>query len=189
MPLSLLGDLISIGIGLAFIVVALSVMWLRTTQPDLHRPFRVPFAPVTCVLGALICGGFGLYDDLVGLRARYKLFGQVLAATIAVFGFGLHWQALAALLGPAAALADPLTVLFLVAGVNAINLSDGLDGLAGGNVALGLSVVVVAAVSHGAAEVAVGWIAAGRLGGPLYSTATAVAAIRPICSSTRSFAA
>jgi UDP-GlcNAc:undecaprenyl-phosphate GlcNAc-1-phosphate transferase len=84
-----------------------------------------------------------------------------------VFGFGLQWEALPPLLGPAAVLADPLTVLFLVAGVNAINLSDGLDGLAGGNVALGLSVVVVAAVSHGAAEVAVGWIAATALGAVL----------------------
>jgi len=43
LPLSLLGDLVSIGIGLAFIVVCLSVMWLRSTQPDLQRPFRVPF--------------------------------------------------------------------------------------------------------------------------------------------------
>ena len=36
------------------------------------------------VLGALICGGFGLFDDLVGLRARYKLAGQLLAARLAV---------------------------------------------------------------------------------------------------------
>lgn len=43
LPLSLLGDLVSIGIGLAFMVVSLSVMWLRTTQPGLPRPFRVPF--------------------------------------------------------------------------------------------------------------------------------------------------
>ena len=30
---------------------------LRYTRPNLHRPFRVPFAAVTCVLGAVICGG------------------------------------------------------------------------------------------------------------------------------------
>jgi len=42
-PLSFLGDLISVGTGLAFIIVCLSLMWLRTTQPDLPRPFRVPF--------------------------------------------------------------------------------------------------------------------------------------------------
>src|SRR5690606_6966714 len=68
---------------------------------------------------------------------------------------------------PASALADPLTALFLVAGVNAINLSDGLDGLAGGITAIGLTVVVLAAASHGAAAVAVGWIAATALGAVL----------------------
>lgn len=151
---------------LGFAIVAIRGLAGTTELSAAHEWFSQN--PITgAVLGALICGGFGLYDDLVGLRARYKLFGQVLAAAVAVFGFGLHWQALAGLLGPAAMLADPLTVLFLVAGVNAINLSDGLDGLAGGNVALGLSVVVVAAVSHGAAAVAVGWIAATALGAVL----------------------
>jgi len=43
LPLSLLGDLISLGAGLSFATVSLSVMWLRTTRPDLARAFRVPF--------------------------------------------------------------------------------------------------------------------------------------------------
>jgi APA family basic amino acid/polyamine antiporter len=42
-PISVLGDLVSIGTGLAFVIVALSLMWLRTVRPDLPRPFRVPF--------------------------------------------------------------------------------------------------------------------------------------------------
>jgi APA family basic amino acid/polyamine antiporter len=33
------------------------VLVLRYTKPDLKRPFRVPAAPITCVLGAVICGG------------------------------------------------------------------------------------------------------------------------------------
>ncbi|MBN8924019.1 MAG: amino acid permease [Rhodanobacter sp. 68-29] len=41
-PLSILGDFVSIGTALAFIIVALSLMWLRTTRPDIPRPFRVP---------------------------------------------------------------------------------------------------------------------------------------------------
>jgi basic amino acid/polyamine antiporter, APA family len=41
-PLSLLGDLISIGAGLAFSIVCVCLMWLRTARPDLPRPFRVP---------------------------------------------------------------------------------------------------------------------------------------------------
>lgn len=151
---------------LGFAIVAIRGLAGTTELSAAHEWFSRN--PITgAVLGAMICGGFGLFDDLVGLRARYKLIGQVLAATLAVFGFGLHWEALTALLGPAALLADPLTVLFLVAGVNAINLSDGLDGLAGGITAIGLTVVVLAAASHGAAAVAVGWIAATALGAVL----------------------
>jgi APA family basic amino acid/polyamine antiporter len=56
-PLNVLGELISIGILLAFTVVCIGVLVLRYTRPDAERPFRVPFAPVTCVLGALVCGG------------------------------------------------------------------------------------------------------------------------------------
>jgi APA family basic amino acid/polyamine antiporter len=42
LPISLLGDLVSLGTGLAFSIVCLSVMWLRTIRPDLPRPFSVP---------------------------------------------------------------------------------------------------------------------------------------------------
>ncbi|WP_221304278.1 amino acid permease [Povalibacter uvarum] len=54
-PLDVLGELISIGILLAFTCVCIGVLILRYTKPDIPRPFRVPFAPVTCILGALIC--------------------------------------------------------------------------------------------------------------------------------------
>jgi basic amino acid/polyamine antiporter, APA family len=59
-PLDLLADLISIGILLAFAVVCIGVLILRKTRPDAHRPFRVPWAPFTCVLGALWCLGMTL---------------------------------------------------------------------------------------------------------------------------------
>jgi APA family basic amino acid/polyamine antiporter len=54
-PLDILGELISVGILLAFTVVCLGVLVLRYTRPELARPFRVPLAPLTCTLGALIC--------------------------------------------------------------------------------------------------------------------------------------
>ncbi len=54
-PLDVLGELISIGILLAFAVVCIGVLVLRKTRPDVHRPFRVPWAPVTCTLGAIVC--------------------------------------------------------------------------------------------------------------------------------------
>ena len=45
-PLDVLGELISIGILLAFTAVCAGVLVLRRTQPDTPRPFRVPLAPV-----------------------------------------------------------------------------------------------------------------------------------------------
>lgn len=42
LPISILGDLVSLGTGVVFLTVAASTIWLRSTQPDLPRPFRVP---------------------------------------------------------------------------------------------------------------------------------------------------
>lgn len=42
LPIQLLADLVSLGAGLAFATVCFSTMWLRSTRPDLVRPFRVP---------------------------------------------------------------------------------------------------------------------------------------------------
>jgi basic amino acid/polyamine antiporter, APA family len=60
-PLDLLADLISMGILLAFAVVCAGVLVLRYTRPDAPRPFRVPWAPVTCVMGTLVCLGMTYY--------------------------------------------------------------------------------------------------------------------------------
>lgn len=43
LPIAILGDLVSLGTGVVFLTVAISTMWLRTTRPELRRPFRVPF--------------------------------------------------------------------------------------------------------------------------------------------------
>ncbi len=54
-PLDVLADLISIGILLAFAVVCAGVLVMRNRRPEAPRPFRVPWAPFTCVLGTVIC--------------------------------------------------------------------------------------------------------------------------------------
>jgi basic amino acid/polyamine antiporter, APA family len=46
LPITLLGDLISLGTATSFAIVCFSVMWLRNAEPDLHRPFRVPFGGI-----------------------------------------------------------------------------------------------------------------------------------------------
>ncbi|MGH8177321.1 MAG: amino acid permease [Steroidobacter sp.] len=55
LPISVLGDLVSMGTLLAFATVCIGVLVLRRTKPDLPRSFRVPFAPVICTLGAVAC--------------------------------------------------------------------------------------------------------------------------------------
>lgn len=57
-PIGILGELVSIGTLLAFVIVCVGIIVLRRTQPGLPRPFRTPFVPVVPLLGALF--SFGL---------------------------------------------------------------------------------------------------------------------------------
>jgi APA family basic amino acid/polyamine antiporter len=55
-PIDLLGELVSIGTLLAFVIVCAGVIVLRYRQPNLARPFRTPLVPLVPILGILICG-------------------------------------------------------------------------------------------------------------------------------------
>ncbi|HKO16338.1 MAG TPA: amino acid permease [Gemmatimonadaceae bacterium] len=55
-PIGLLGELVSIGTLLAFVIVCAGVMVLRYKRPNIPRPFRTPLVPVVPILGILICG-------------------------------------------------------------------------------------------------------------------------------------
>ena len=55
-PIGLLGELVSIGTLLAFVIVCAGIVVLRRTRPDLPRPFKTPLSPVVPILGVLSCG-------------------------------------------------------------------------------------------------------------------------------------
>jgi APA family basic amino acid/polyamine antiporter len=55
LPIRILGELVSIGTLLAFIIVCISVLVLRKRRPDLERPFKTPWVPLVPILGAVIC--------------------------------------------------------------------------------------------------------------------------------------
>jgi APA family basic amino acid/polyamine antiporter len=55
-PIALLGELVSIGTLLAFVIVCFGVMILRYKRPNIPRPFRTPMVPAVPILGILICG-------------------------------------------------------------------------------------------------------------------------------------
>jgi UDP-GlcNAc:undecaprenyl-phosphate GlcNAc-1-phosphate transferase len=88
-------------------------------------PLSLKLAPA-----ALIIFATGLLDDIIGLRPWQKLAGQFAAslaaclAGVLIQGVGGH------ILSPW--MAAPLTVLWLLACTNALNLIDGIDGLAAG---------------------------------------------------------
>ncbi|MEN5170902.1 amino acid permease [Brevundimonas pondensis] len=55
LPISILGDLVSLGTATAFAIVCLSVIVLRVKHPEMERPFKVPGGIFTAVLGILAC--------------------------------------------------------------------------------------------------------------------------------------
>ena len=54
-PLGLLGELVSIGTLLAFLMVCVGVMILRRIAPNAPRPFRTPWVPFVPLMGVLCC--------------------------------------------------------------------------------------------------------------------------------------
>ena len=52
-PISALGQLVSIGTLFAFVIVSIGVIVLRKTKPDLPRPFKVPLSPFVPILAAV----------------------------------------------------------------------------------------------------------------------------------------
>jgi len=56
-PIGLLGELVSIGTLLAFLIVCAGVLVLRRLHPEMHRPFRTPALWLVAPMGIICCGG------------------------------------------------------------------------------------------------------------------------------------
>jgi UDP-GlcNAc:undecaprenyl-phosphate/decaprenyl-phosphate GlcNAc-1-phosphate transferase len=100
---------------------------------------------------AVILTAFGALDDRFDLHYRVKFIGQLVAVLIVVVGADVQIHSITledrVMLPPWVSV--PLTVLFLVGITNAINLADGLDGLAGGTTFLSLGALAMLAHSSG----------------------------------------
>ena len=132
--------------GVAVFVTLLSVSaecWLAGYAGLADDPQFVRFVAILLGSAGMLCG-IGLWDDKWGMRASRKFLLQVLAilpfvcwgrATSGVDLFGWHLEL--------AWLGIPLTLFWLVACTNFVNLVDGLDGLAS---SVGLIVCLTVAV-------------------------------------------
>lgn len=99
------------------------------------------------IAGAVICFGMGAVDDFIRLRPAIKFLFQIIGASAAYLG-GVHITAFA-IGGWAVQLGHldyPITVFWFLLFMNAVNLVDGLDGLAGGIVVFASLVMILLSV-------------------------------------------
>ena len=100
----------------------------RVLRPEMYTQFCMLFC------GMILLYLVGITDDLIGVRYRKKFLVQFLVASFFPLG-GLWLNNLYGLFGVGAIspwIGIPLTIVFVVFITNAINLIDGIDGLASG---------------------------------------------------------
>jgi UDP-GlcNAc:undecaprenyl-phosphate GlcNAc-1-phosphate transferase len=130
--------------GVAFILGVLALAWLLIEDRSLLPAFT---------LSALILLLMGVLDDLYDLRWFWRLGAQAAAALVMVYVGGVHVEQIGPLLGlkpmSLGALSVPFTVFATVGLINAVNMADGIDGLAGALVLAALLMLGCAAAYSG----------------------------------------
>jgi APA family basic amino acid/polyamine antiporter len=101
-PLSALAELVNIGTLFAFVVVAVAVLVLRRTRPDLPRAFRVPAVPLIPILA--VVSGFYLMLNLP-VETWLRFAGWTVLGVVGYFAYGFRKSRLAT--EPVAAGATP----------------------------------------------------------------------------------
>ena len=86
-PIDMLGELVSIGTLLAFVIVCAGVWVLRKKRPDLPRPFRTPWVPVVPILGIAVCG---YLMRSLPLGTWLRLIIWLVIGMFIYFGYGRH---------------------------------------------------------------------------------------------------
>ncbi|MFM2291745.1 MAG: hypothetical protein RIS29_1558 [Bacteroidota bacterium] len=85
-PIGLLGELVSIGTLLAFMIVSIGIVILRKTEPDAPRAFRTPWVPFVPILGAIVC-----FVQMLALPGDtwLRLFVWMAIGFVVYFGYGI----------------------------------------------------------------------------------------------------
>ncbi|MCP4377534.1 MAG: undecaprenyl/decaprenyl-phosphate alpha-N-acetylglucosaminyl 1-phosphate transferase [bacterium] len=137
-----------------FVALVIPVVVLQLFDTHFTRILSDPSSYVrhVHVLALLVTGGIvfaiGLVDDMVGMGVRTKLVAQITAAAIACsMGIRIDYIGLSEdSIIEFGWWAWPLTILWVVSVTNAVNLIDGLDGLAAGISLIACSVLLVFAI-------------------------------------------
>ena len=86
-PIGILGELVSIGTLLAFVIVCAGVWLLRIRRPELHRPFKTPWVPFVPIMGIVI--SFALMASLP-FDTWIRLFVWLIIGMFIYFGYGRY---------------------------------------------------------------------------------------------------
>lgn len=143
------------GLGLSFAsIVTISII----------APFTEPFSSL--LIGSAIIVLFGLLDDIFDLHYKWKFFGQFIAVIFVLYqGIYLRYLPFSGLDEAPLWISYPLTFIFVVGVTNAVNLSDGLDGLAAGIMLMTLAAITFFSNSVGGKDLAL--MALAMIGGIL----------------------
>ena len=136
-----------LGMLLAFVAVGCIYFGLARQGAD-----EAPYEMLKLMLPLAILLPLGILDDRIGLKARTKFFFQTLAA-LAAWGLGFRMNACLGIAFPVW-LGCILTVLWIVAFINAFNMIDGVDGLAGGIGLISAVCMAVTAFAHNHSDLA-----------------------------------
>jgi basic amino acid/polyamine antiporter, APA family len=90
-PIGVLGQLVSMGTLLAFVLACVGIIILRRTASDLPRPFRTPSVPWVPIAGALIC-----FVQMASLpwHTWERLFIWLAVGLVLYFSYGRHRAAM-----------------------------------------------------------------------------------------------
>ena len=120
----------------AGLLVGVAVLWLSGSHVTLHRELAGSESKLPALLlGALLTLILGATDDVRGMRPRHKLLGQaaiglaMCVSGVSISGIGNPFGTEPIMFGW---LSYPVTILWFMGCMNAVNLIDGLDGLAAG---------------------------------------------------------
>lgn len=144
------------GLGLSFATLAT----LFILSPFTEQPF------LSLIIGGSVIVLFGLLDDIFGLNYKWKFLGQLIAVIFVLYqGIYLRCLPFTGLDDAPLWLTYPLTLIFVVGVTNAVNLSDGLDGLAAGIMLMTLAAIAFFSTHVGGQDLAL--IALALIGGIL----------------------
>lgn len=151
-PVPRLGGLAFLPVILISLCIIIGIRYYMDNRVDSLWASDLFMQYLFLIAGMTLLYLIGVADDLVGVGYRYKFVVQILAASFLPLS-GLWINDLGGLLGLhviPAYIGMPLTVFLVVYITNAINLIDGIDGLASGLtcIALGLLIIVCALVNQ-----------------------------------------